>query len=267
LVADLTVAVYGYAVEENQMTFKDLFSQDSENYAKFRPHYPAALFAYLSSLAPSNACAWDCATGNGQAAVALAAHFDRVMATDASSMQINNSMRHHRVNYSVASAEKSNLNSTSIDLITVAQAFHWFDHEAFFVEVKRVLKPQGVLAIWCYELCSVSREVDAVVYHLYTELLGPFWEKERRFIEEGYRNNIFPLREIAPPSFSMEASWTLDQFVGYLKTWSPLSKYRAIYGEDAVEKIMPALKNAWGEKPLQKVNWPISLRVGRKINE
>ncbi len=245
------------------MTFKDLFSSGSNDYARFRPLYPRALFEYLSRLCATHELAWDCATGNGQAAIELARYFKRVVATDASAQQLQQARVHPSVHYQVAKAEEAPFEKQVVDLITVAQAFHWFQHEAFFAEVKRVLKPNGVLAIWAYELCTVSPEIDAVVIYLYNDLLGPLWEKERRFIEEGYQNNIFPLREIAAPPFVMEAYWSFDHFVGYLSTWSPIKKYREKYGQDPIMKIIPRLQGVWGNVEKRDVRWKLALRVGR----
>jgi ubiquinone/menaquinone biosynthesis C-methylase UbiE len=153
--------------------FKDHFSGQAADYAKYRPDYPRELFAYLASLTPTRQWAWDCGTGNGQAAVGLAAFFDRVVATDASEKQILNAERNARIDYRVAPAGRSDLDSSSIDLVTVAQALHWFDLDAFYIEAKRVLKPRGALAAWCYNLLEIAPEIDAIVNRFYHEIVGP----------------------------------------------------------------------------------------------
>src|SRR5216110_2684818 len=127
------------------MKFKDHFSGQAVEYAKFRPHYPGELFEYLTSISPRHELAWDCATGNGQAAVGLARHFDSVIATDASAQQIASAELNDRISYRVAPAEASGIDSASVDLTLAAQALHWFDIDRFFREAKRVSRKNGVL--------------------------------------------------------------------------------------------------------------------------
>src|SRR5205085_4201212 len=182
-----------HAVDETGMTapmarrvtdgFKDHFSRQAAEYAKFRPRYPKELFRWLGSVAPSNQLAWDCATGSGQAAVELAEMFERVIATDASDKQIANAQQHPRVEYRVATAEDSGLESSSVDLIMVAQALHWFDLEKFYSEARRVLKPDGIIAATAYKLPTGAPPVDAVVNRYYSEIVGKYWPAERRRVE------------------------------------------------------------------------------------
>ena len=242
-------------------SFKDHFSLQSAGYARHRPHYPDELFAYLAGLA-GRRLAWDCATGNGQAAIALARHFDRVVATDASQAQIDAAIAHPAVSYRVAAAEASGLDDGSVDLVTVGQALHWFDTTQFFAEASRVLAAGGVLAAWCYELCTVSPACDAVVERLYTGIVGSFWPPERRLIEARYAGIEFPGLELAPPSFEMTAQWAVDDMLGYLRTWSACQRYRQEHGEDPVELIEKALRRAWGSAP-RTVRWPLTVRVAR----
>jgi ubiquinone/menaquinone biosynthesis C-methylase UbiE len=152
--------------------FKDHFSKQAADYAKFRPRYPKELFRRLASIAPDTQLAWDCATGTGQAAIELAEFFDRVIATDASEKQIANAERHPRVEYRAATAEESGLDAASVDLVTVAQALHWFDLDRFYAEVRRVLKPQGLLAATAYKLAKISPEIDLIVNHYYSDIVG-----------------------------------------------------------------------------------------------
>ena len=209
------------------MNFRDHFSVQAADYAKFRPHYPTELFDYLSDIAPDNEIAWDCATGNGQAAVALASKFRNVIATDASEKQIKNAARHERIDYRVVTAEKSGIDSGKIDIITVAQALHWFALDLFYAEAKRVLKPQGVLAVWGYNLLRIAPDVDNVINHFYEEIVGPYWPPERRVIEKGYAHLAFPFAELDPPQFRMEAYWSLERLQGYLRTWSATQRFIA----------------------------------------
>jgi SAM-dependent methyltransferase len=245
------------------MNFKDLFSAQASAYAKFRPHYPEELFRYLASIAPQRALAWDCGTGNGQAAVKLASHFQSVVATDPSETQIQSAEKNPSVTYKVARAEQAPFQDKTVDLITVAQAFHWFDHELFFEEVKRILKPRGVLAIWSYNLCKINPQVDPIVQKYYGGILGPYWEKERKLVEEGYRNCIFPMKEIASPQFQMKAEWNVDHLIGYLGTWSALQTYIKKNGENPLLRIAPLLHEAWGDRKMLPIAWELSVRIGQ----
>jgi SAM-dependent methyltransferase len=207
------------------MTFKDHFSKQAAGYAKFRPRYPQKLFDYLGSIAPTRQLAWDCGTGNGQAAVGLASVFDRVIATDASEEQIANAQSHERVEYRVVPAENSGIESETIDLIMVAQALHWFDLERFYGEAQRALKPDGILAASAYNLLHVEPAIDEVVNRYYYDVVGSFWPAERKLVEQ-FANLSFPFREIDAPIFEMTAYWNLDHLLGYLRTWSSTAVHR-----------------------------------------
>ncbi len=244
------------------MTFKDYFSKQATDYATFRPTCPRELFDYLGRTAPSRQFAWDCGTGNGQAAVGLASVFDRVIATDASKKQISNARPHERVEYQVAPAENSVIKSDSLDLIMVAQALHWFDLDRFYAEAQRVLKPDGILAASAYNLLHIDPAIDEVVNRYYYEVVGPFWPPERKLVEQ-FANLPFPFHEIDSPKFEMTASWNLDHMVGYLRTWSSTQRFIAARGADPVQEIIHQLRDAW-ENPEQtrEVIWPLTLRVG-----
>jgi SAM-dependent methyltransferase len=246
------------------MGFKDHFSGHADDYTRYRPNYPAELFAWLAQRAPAHALAWDCATGNGQAALGLAAQFDAVIATDASPAQIATAHTHPRVRYAVAPAEDSGIAARSVDLIGVGQSLHWFDFPAFYAEAARVLRPGGVLAAWGYGLMQVSPAVDAAVWRLYEPIVGAYWPPERRYVEEQYRTLPFPLHEIAAPAFVMKADWTLAQLIGYLGTWSAVQRYRKDRGADPLALIADGLASAWGDaEARQRVRWPLFMRVGR----
>lgn len=246
------------------MSFKDHFSGHADDYTRYRPTYPAELFAWLAQQVPAHVLAWDCATGNGQAALGLAAHFEAVIATDASANQITSATAHPCVRYAVAPAEGSGIAAHSVDLITVGQALHWFDFPRFYAEAARVLKPKGVLAAWSYGLMQVSPAVDAAVWRLYEPIVGPCWPPERRYVEEQYRTLPFPLEEIAAPAFAMAAEWTLAQLTGYLGTWSAVQRYRQERGADPLALIADELAAAWGAaETLRHVRWPLFMRVGR----
>ena len=247
----------------SEALFKDHFSNQAEDYSVYRPEYPPELYAWLSSLCEDQALAWDCATGNGQAAVALTNHFSYVIGTDASESQIYRAMIYPRVEYEVALAHQSPLKDHSVDLITVAQALHWFDFEAFFQEVKRVAKPNAVLAVWCYELHHISTAVDAVIQHYYDEIIGKFWPPERRHIEQAYGCIEFPFETIKAPKCEMNKQWTLKHLVGYLGTWSATQRYMEEHGQDPRIQILEKLGEAWGEDETKSVRWPVTVKTFR----
>lgn len=240
---------------------RDYFSKGAANYGNYRPSYPQALFTHLTTLAPSLECAWDCATGSGQAARVLAEHFATVIATDASAAQIERAQCHDRIKYAVATAERSALAPASIDLVTVAQALHWFDLDAFAVETMRVLKPGGAIAAWTYNLLSVIPAVDTVVKRLYHGPLRPFWPVERRHVESGYRDLALPFRQRSCPDFAMTTQWSVDHLLGYLSTWSALERCIADNGENPLEVIADELRLAWGATAVRTVSWPLSVRL------
>jgi SAM-dependent methyltransferase len=244
-------------------TFKDYFSAQSADYRKFRPSYPDELFAYLAGIAPARDCAWDCATGSGQAAIGLARHFQQVIATDASGSQLAQAMTVPNIDYRLAPAEQSGIAAGSIDLVTVAQALHWFDCAAFYREAGRVLKEAGVIAIWSYNLLGVSPDIDRVIRHLYAELLGPYWPEERRLIESGYRGIPFPFHVIDCPAFTLRTQWALRELVGYLMTWSAVQNYIRANDRNPVQAILPDLQSAWGDATATRpIVWPLNLMVG-----
>jgi SAM-dependent methyltransferase len=244
------------------MTFKDHFSRQAADYAKFRPSYPRELFEYLGSVAPSRQLAWDCGTGNGQAAIGLASVFDRVLATDASEKQISLAQRHKRVEYRVAPAENSGIDSETLDLIMVAQALHWFDLDGFYAEARLVLKPNGVLAASAYNLLQIEPAVDEVVNRYYYEVVGPFWPPERKLVER-FADLPFPFHKIDPPKFEMTAQWNLDHLIGYLGTWSATQRFIAARGGNPLEQKTDELRTVWGDpQRIRKVVWPLILRVG-----
>ena len=247
------------------VTFKDHFSKQAADYAEFRPRYPQELFDYLGSIAPSRQLAWDCGTGNGQAGVGLATAFDRVIATDASEKQISNAQAHERVEYRVAPAEISGLESRTVDLIVVAQALHWFDLDRFYAEVQRVLRPNGVLAASAYNLLRIEPAIDKVVNRYYREVVGSFWPPERKLVEN-FAELPFPFQELDPPQFEMTAQWNLDHLVGYLVTWSSTQRFIAEKGVDPIADIRKDVSAAWGDpNRTRRVVWPLTLRVGVKI--
>lgn len=242
--------------------FKDHFSGHATAYADARPRYPVALFDYLAGVCRKRGDAWDCATGSGQAALQLAAFFERVHATDGSAQQIAAARPHERVAYRVATAEASGLESHSIDLVTVAQALHWFDLDRFFAEVRRVTRPRGVLAVWCYGNCQVTAAVDRIVLDFY-DALDPWWPPERRILERGYSDITLPFTALDCPVFEMSLNWTADALLSYIGTWSAVHRCSEQTGRTPVAEIAEQLRAAWGDAP-RTVSWPLYFKASRR---
>ena len=244
--------------------FKDHFSSHAEAYARSRPGYPQELFSHLAALAPKRQLAWDCATGNGQVAIGLAQHFERVVATDASAAQIAHAFPDERVAYRVEPAEATTLAAASADLVTVGQALHWFDLDRFYAEVRRVLSPGGVMAAWCYGRCTITPDIDASVDRFYAEIVGPFWPPERALVESGYRTLPFPFERVPIPDCSMQAEWTAEELLAYLRTWSATKRFEDEHRRDPCDEIAEALMNAWGSRHARRrIQWPLSFLAGR----
>lgn len=243
--------------------FLDHFSVQAEDYSIYRPEYPPELYQWLASLCEETKLAWDCGTGNGQAAVALTQQFSYVIGTDASESQIYHAMIYPRVEYELALAHQSPFKDNSVDLVTVAQALHWFEFDSFFTEVQRVCKSNGILAAWCYELHQITPEIDVVIQKYYEDIVGEFWPPERKHIEQAYSSIDFPFEPIKAPSCTMQKQWTLSQLYGYLGTWSATQKYMAKHNEDPRELIVADLKAAWGSDETKSVTWPVTIKTFR----
>jgi ubiquinone/menaquinone biosynthesis C-methylase UbiE len=246
----------------NTITFKDHFSQQSDIYARYRPQYPQELYAYLASLTEAHHVAWDCGTGNGQAATGLAAFYEKVVATDPSEQQIKNSQPHERVEYLVEKAEQTSIVSHSVDLVTVANALHWFDFEAFYKEARRVLKSNGVIAAWAYALPIISPEMDKIVKYIHYDILGTYWLAENQLVQDGYVNVPFPFGQIAAPTFYCEKAMSLEDFRGYLNTWSAMQRFINKNNYNPLDKLGDELAAAWGDWE-KGVRWKLILKVGR----
>ena len=245
---------------------QDHFSQVAGDYRTFRPQYPASLFEWLASLTSRHELAWDAGTGNGQAAVALAKYFDHVIATDFSAGQLANAVRHPRVDYRVAPAEQSGAAAASVDLVTVAQALHWFDTGRFFAEVRRVLVPSGVVAAWTYGIVRADQPAaDQVLHNFYYHRIGPWWPENRQLVEEGYRSIHFPFAMLDIPAFEMKVSWNVPELTGYVGTWSAVSRYREATGTDPVPDLAQQLTVSWGN-PLERreIRWSLRVLAGVK---
>lgn len=249
------------------MSFADHFSSQSDAYAAFRPSYPDALGSFLASLAPEHEQVWDCATGSGQAATMLARHFRRVVATDASAAQIGKADPHDRIVYRVATADASKLPDRSCDAVTVAQAAHWFDLSSFYSEVRRVLKPGGLVALWCYVLAETGRpEIDEAVRHFQYERVEKYWPPGREIVDDQYRSLPFPFDPVAVPQFAMITRWKRSDLLGYIGTWSAVARCREADGRDPMLEIAETLKRAWPDPDeVLEVRWPLYVRVGAQL--
>ncbi len=241
---------------------KDNFSTQSDLYAKYRPKYPKEFFDYLDLITKNKNNAWDCATGNGQVAIELAKIFPMVYATDISVAQLAEAQQLQNISYSVQPAEKTNFPNDFFDLITVAQAIHWFDFEKFYAEIKRTAKPDSILVVIGYGKIEVTPEIDTIINDFYKNTIGNYWDKERKYIDELYKTIPFPFEEIETPSFSISYKWTLDQFVGYLGTWSAVNHYIKDTGKNPLDLIRNQLEDLWKKNSIKKIRFPLLLRIG-----
>jgi len=238
--------------------FQDHFSGHAQDYARYRPDYPAALFHWLAEATARSKLAWDCGTGSGQAAVALARYFPAVVATDGSVAQLASARPAPRVFYLAALAEAAPLADGCVDLVTVAQALHWFDHPAFFREVRRVLAPAGLLAAWSYDLARVGEDLDALLREFHDRVVGPHWPPQRRLVGAGMRGIPMPLEELPAPEFTVQRDWSADDMLAYRGTWSAVRRAQDA-GESPLDWLAPRLRREWGAQ--RRVVWPLVLRV------
>ena len=241
---------------------KDNFSTQAKGYSKYRPYYPSEMIAYIASFAENKQSALDVATGNGQVAVELAKHFKQVYATDISENQLANALQKDNIIYKVERAEQTTFVNHQFDLITVAQAIHWFDFDAFYKEVHRILKPDGVFAVLGYGLFIVNGESEKLLKHFYHDITGSYWDAERRYLDENYTTIPFPFEEVEVKQFTNEFTWTFEQLTGYLETWSAVQHYIKKNGSNPVDLVRDELKEYW-EKGDKKVTFPLLLRIGK----
>ena len=242
------------------------FTSQSPAYARYRPTYPPQLFRFLAGCCEKQQLAWDCATGTGQAAVELARHFQSVIATDASANQVKHAQAAANIQYLVATAENSGLADRSVDLVTVAQALHWFDVATFYDEARRVLNPGGVIAVFSYGLPRTGTAIDKVLDDFYQHKLAGFWPEQRAHVDDGYANLAFPATQLTVPDFSMQHSWCLDELCGYLSSWSAVVRFREKEKADPLADFHAELNKLWPEKGQLCLTWPLVLRVGRFLD-
>lgn len=246
------------------MKFKDHFSSRSQDYAAYRPTYPPELAAFIAAIAPSRQCVWDCGCGNGQLSRLLAHEFESVIATDPSPEQLSKAGVDPKIDYLCEPAEKTSQADGSVDVVTVAQAAHWFDLDTFYKEVRRVGKTGTIVALITYGVIEAEGPPAHALEVLYWSKIGPYWPPERKLVEEGYRTLPFPFEELDPPSFAMTADWNLHQLIGYCDTWSATRAMEKAVGRDAVERAFGELSESWGDPEMcRPVRWPLSMRLGK----
>lgn len=244
---------------------KDYFSRQAKEYAAFRPTYPDALYQFILKHLEKRSCAWDCATGNGQVAQYLANHFEMVYATDISSQQLDNAFRAKNIFYSVCPAEHTPFESNQFDLITVAQALHWFDLSDFYSEARRTATSGGLIAVWGYALLSINAEIDKLFMNFYKNTIGPYWDEARKLVDNHYRYLPFPFDEILCPGFHITLQWTSGQFAGYLNSWSAVQYYITQNGVNPVDSFMQNLRSVWSPGDVKVITFPVFLRLGRIV--
>lgn len=240
---------------------KDLFSSQSKIYAAFRPTYPEELYQFIFKHVNERTAAWDCATGNGQVAQYLATSFKEVYASDISQQQLDHAVKEKNIFYSLSPAEKTPFRNNQFDLITVAQALHWFDRDLFYNEVTRVGKPGSIIAIWGYGLMRVEPIIDSLIMEFYDKTVGPYWDEARRLVEQEYQTISFPFQEVHAPDFSINVRWTLEQLSGYFTSWSATQKYMNAKGHDPVPHFMKRLQKHWRDSAMT-ISFPIFSRIG-----
>lgn len=242
---------------------KDLFSEQSKNYSLYRPHYPKELFEYIISFVEEKENAWDCATGNGQAATALAHYFKTVVATDISEQQIQQAIHKENIIYKIAPAESTPFCDNEFDLITIAQAYHWLNWRTFHKEAIRVAKRGAVIAAWCYYGLNTDDErINELYQHFYLNIIGEYWDEERRFVDEQYQTVDFDYDPLPEKKFASEVVWTKEQFMGYLDSWSSVQKYKKKHHASPLVLIANELDVLWDDD-VKKISFPIALRLGR----
>ena len=245
---------------------KDLFSKQSDLYARYRPTYPKELYEYILSFVKEKNTVWDCATGNGQAAVVLAAHFKKVIATDISAAQIEKATLKENIEYLVCPAESTLFADNTFDLVTVAQAYHWLKWKEFKKEVTRVCKPEAIIAIWTYNRNKIGdKKIDDAIFSFYENVTKPFWDYERKYVEELYKTVEFDYELLPVKDFETTLNWQREDMIGYISSWSAIQKYIKVNGNSPIPIIEEEINKLWPKGEVKKVNFPIYLRLGRVV--
>lgn len=241
----------------------DNFSERAKTYSKFRPVYPDNLYQFIYTHVKNFDSTWDCGTGNGQVAVELSKRFKKVFATDISDSQLAEAPEKPNIFYSNTRAEKTGFSDNSFDLITVAQAYHWFDQKAFLTEATRVAKHNGILAVWGYNLLKIIPDIDEIIRNFHDNTVGDYWNEERKIVDDNYEHILFLKNEIIVPNFEIATEWKFEQLIGYLTSWSAVNTYQKSTGQNPIELIEPKLAKVWGNKETYPVKFPLFLRLGK----
>lgn len=241
---------------------KDAFSNHAFEYSKFRPSYPPELFDHILSLVPNRDVAWDCATGSGQVAFELAKYFKEVKATDISNTQLEHAKMAPNIEYIKAPAEETPFENCSFDLITIAQALHWFEFDKFFAEAERVSDFDGIIAIWGYERSQVNEDIDAIFLDFYQNVVGDHWPEERAYIENMYETIEMPFEKRRNPDFKITVNWNLEEYIGYIRTWTAVQRYIEEHGEDPTVTLQERMTDHWPNTEIKEVTFPLFLFLG-----
>ena len=242
---------------------KDLFSERSDLYARYRPTYPKELYDHILSFVKEKNTAWDCATGNGQAALVLADHFRKVIATDISAAQIERAAAKDNIEYLVCTGETTPFEENTFDLVTVAQAYHWLKWDAFRTEVIRVCKPGAIIAVWTYYRNTTGdKKIDDAVYNFYENVTRPYWDYERKYVEDKYETIEFDYDLLSVKTFDSILHWQREDLLGYISSWSAMQKFIKMHGHSPISIIEEEIKKIWPEGEVKRVVFPIYLKLG-----
>ncbi len=238
----------------------DNLFQRGQHYQQFRPSYPDTLFEWLSAQSPTTDIAVDVGCGSGQASRGLEPHFKQVIGTDISFRQLQAAPTSAAV-FIASQAHQLPLADACVDLITVAQAFHWFDQTAFFSEAERILKPGGVMALVSYGLCDV-KGLEGKVRAFHDGALGPWWPAERADVLAGHPHAQLHWPTLPFAQTTIKREWSVEAFIGYLDTWSALVR-AARAGKHPLAPFSEELRKQWGPNT-RTVHWPLRVRAWRK---
>jgi len=240
------------------------FDAGGADYARYRPDYPQALADHLADIAPRRRAALDVGCGTGQFTCQLAAQFETVSGLDPSADQIAHATPHPRVRYAVGHAEETGQQGRAFDLVTAAQAAHWFDLPRFYAEARRVAAPDALLALISYGVAQLDPDLAGRFLHFYTTEIGPYWPPERRMVDEGYAGIAFPFPELPAPRLDIVREWSLADFLGYVSTWSAVRRAREAGKEALLVAFAQDLRELWGEAgTMRTIRWPVVARIGR----
>jgi len=246
------------------METKTLFDRSADVYAQARPRYPSALYEWLAGCCGARRSVWDVGCGNGQAAADLKDYFDLVEATDVSAAQVACAPAYDRVHFSAQPAEATSFSDESFDAVCVAQALHWFDHEKFWPEVMRVLRPAGVFAAWGYNWPHIDAPIDAALADSFLSVIRPFWAPQNTLLWDRYRDISLPFKKIKCPRLELTMSWDMGQFFAYLLSWSATRLCIGERGDGFFVESRQRLEKLWGAAAQRKISMELVMVAGKK---